>query len=126
MEDVVPKLQRIQSFIFAILAAVAISPYLLPIDWFMKSGAALAVGFALSWCVMTIVAVFKERSWTTLAPVHKSHGGLLFVIFLALLAFLPGRLPFAIFPAVVSVCFAGAAVYNFYASRRAGSADEGA
>jgi len=115
MEHVVKKLQKIQTIIFTLLAVIAVAPYLLPIDWFMKSGAALAIGFTLSWCVMTVIAVVNERSWTVLAPVHKSHGGVLLAVFLLMLAFLPGRLPFVIFPALLSLCFAAAAIYNFRA-----------
>lgn len=118
MEDIVRRLSKIQAATFAALAVVSVLPYFVSLNIGRKVFWIPWTGLALSWVVMSIVAVVYERSWRTIGPVHVSHAAAFALMLLVALGAIKGLWSTLLAPAGFAVCLGAVALYNLRAGCR--------
>ncbi|HWH22986.1 MAG TPA: hypothetical protein VNT25_06855 [Allosphingosinicella sp.] len=110
-------IQRAQAAIFALLAFLSLTPYVLPHSTIRITLVGPLAGVAISWVLMSIAALFIERSWRVMSFIYASH----FIGFGLMLALVIGAnrgfWPRLIVPAIWCLCLAAIAGCNYHASR---------
>jgi len=106
-------LHKVQAVIFSLLAALAFLAYPAPSSLQAITFFGPIVGIIVSAGLLTMLALYMERSWRSVGPVYKSHLTAGVVMYGLLIGANKGWWPNLAFPGLLGLCLAAIAIHNF-------------